>query len=90
MHGFHNNFLSKHLNLNLSLTLRNRCPYMELFWSAFFPHFPAFPYLSVFSPNAGKCGENVNQNNSEYGHFLRSATQLILITLVQCSISYTP
>ena len=26
----------------------------------------------VFSPNAGKCGENADLNNSEYGHFLRS------------------
>ena len=26
------------------------------------------PYLSVFSPNA----ENAEQNNSEYGHFLRN------------------
>ena len=31
------------------------------------------PHLSVFSPNAGKCGKNADQNNSEYGHFLRSA-----------------
>ena len=23
-------------------TLRKKCPYLELFWSAFFPHFPAF------------------------------------------------
>ena len=30
-------------------------------------------YISVFSPNAGKCGKNVFQNNSEYGHFLCSA-----------------
>ena len=29
-------------------------------------------YLSVFSPNMGICG----QNNSEYGHFLRSACPL--------------
>ena len=42
--------------------------------------FPAFSlirteygkYLSVFSPNAEKCGKNTDQNNSEYGHFLRS------------------
>ena len=41
--------------------------------------FPAFrlnsetKYLSVFSPNAGKCGKNADQNNYENGHFLRSA-----------------
>ena len=31
-------------------------------------------YLCVFGPNAGKCGKNADQNNSEYGHFLRSAS----------------
>ena len=36
------------------------------------PHFPTYSYLSVFSPNAGKCGKNTDKNNSEYGHFLRS------------------
>ena len=50
------------------------------------PHFSAFfhiqteygeirrdtEYLSVFSPNTGKCGENADQKNSEYGLFLRS------------------
>ena len=57
-------------------TLRKQCPYQELFWPAFFLHFPAFglntetEYLSVFSPDAGKCGENANQNNSQQGHFL--------------------
>ena len=29
-------------------------------------------YLSVFSLNAGKCRKNADQNNSEYGPFLRS------------------
>ena len=29
-------------------------------------------YLSVFSPNVGKCRENSDQNNSEFGHFLSS------------------
>ena len=27
---------------------------------------------TVFSPNAAKWGKNADQNNSEYGHFLRS------------------
>ena len=30
------------------------------------------PYLSVFSPNAGKSRKNADQNNSEYGLFLCS------------------
>ena len=29
-------------------------------------------YLSVFRPNAEKCEKNADQNNSEYGQFLRS------------------
>ena len=29
-------------------------------------------YFSVFSANVGKCRKNTDQNNSEYGHFLRS------------------
>ena len=29
-------------------------------------------YLSAFSPNAGRCRKNADQNNSKYGHILRS------------------
>ena len=41
------------------------------------PHFSRiFPHSSWIrrdtSPNARKCGQNLDQNNSEYGHFLRS------------------
>ena len=42
------------------VALPKKCPCSELFWSAFFPHFPTFglnTYLSVFSPNVGKCGK---------------------------------
>ena len=70
--------------------LHKKCPYSEFFWSAFSPHFPAFgpntvrysvfslntERYSVFSPNAGKCGKNADQRNSEYGHFLRSETRV--------------
>ena len=103
-------FSEKYINLFLNSTLseiyalRRKCPYSELFWSAFFPHSDwirrEMEYLSVFSPNAGKCGKirtrktantntfyalvtlrtqsecgkfgkNADQNNSEYGQFLR-------------------
>ena len=56
-----------------------KSPYSELFWSAFsriFPHSDwirgDLEYLSVLSPNTGKSGKNADQNNSEYGIFLRS------------------
>ena len=45
-------------------------------FSRIFPHSDWIrrdsPYLSVFSSNAGKCWKNADQNNSKYGHFLRS------------------
>ena len=53
-------------------TLHKNCPYSELFWSGFFLAFSRIRTAFVFSPNAGKCGKNADQNNSEYGHFLRS------------------
>ena len=55
------------IHVKFQLPLRKKCPYSELFWSAFFPHFLAFRLntLSVFSPMR----ENADQNNSEYGTF---------------------
>ena len=62
------------------LQVRKKCPYSELFWSAFFPHLAWIrrdtEYLSVFSPDLGKCGENADQNNSEYGHLLHCVINL--------------
>ena len=46
--------------------MRKKFPCSELLWSAFFPYFLAFGL------NTRKCGKNVDQNNSKYGHFLRS------------------
>ena len=36
-------------------------------------------YLSVFSKNSGKYGKNADQNNSKYGHFLRSVKLLKIL-----------
>ena len=55
--------------------------YSGPYFSLIFPHsdwiMRGKGYLSVFSPNAGKCGKNADQNNSEYGLF----TQLIMHVL---------
>ena len=54
--------------------LRKKSPHSELFWSAFFPDFPALgPNTEryVLSPNTGKSAKNGDQNNSECGLFLR-------------------
>ena len=45
-------------------------------------------YLSVFSPNAEKCEKNADQNNSEYGLFLRSGLYLIWKHSLEKSIVY--
>ena len=47
--------------------MRKKCPYSELFWSAFFrigTEYGETPYSVPMR-------ENADQNNSEYGHFLR-------------------
>ena len=47
-------------NLNTRNTLREKCPNAEFFLNRIFPHLDLIrrgtPYLSVFSPNAGKYG----------------------------------
>ena len=42
------------------------------------------PCLSVFSPNARKCGKNGGQNNSEYGHFLHSLDKYLYLLFIYC------
>ena len=50
--------------------LRKKCPYSEYFWSIFSR---IFQYLSVLSPNAGKCEQKKLQGHfSIWGHFSRS------------------
>ena len=53
-----NNIFSKWDKRNL---LREKYPYSELFWS-----------VRSISPHSVLMRENTNQNNSEYGHFLRN------------------
>ena len=45
-------------------------------------------YLSVFSPNAGKCGKNADQNNSEYDTVDRKIWNLIRITWIHGNLIY--
>ena len=49
-------------------TLREKCPHLELFWSAF------SRIWTEYGEICRQMRENVDQNNSEYGHFLRSAS----------------
>ena len=55
-----------------NLSLRVKCPYSELFWFVFSRIRTEYWQLRSISTYAIQMRENTNQNNSEYGHFLRS------------------
>ena len=56
-----------------------KCPYSELFWSAFFRIRTEYGEIRI-SPYSVRMRENADQNNSEHGHFLQIALILKLLT----------
>ena len=56
--------------------LRKKCPYLELFWSAFSRIWTEFSELQSISPYSVRMWENADLNNSKYGHFPRSEMQM--------------
>ena len=70
---------SLQINTRINCTLKNRlplcekCAYSELFWSAFSRIRTEYGEILRISPYSVRMRENADQNNSEYGHFLRSA-----------------
>ena len=48
-------------------------PYSELFWSLVFHIRTEYGELRSISPYSVRMRENTDKNNSEYGHFSRSA-----------------
>ena len=57
---------------NAMLILREKCTYSELFWSAFSRIRTEYGEILLISPYSVQMLENADQNNSEYGHFLRN------------------
>ena len=72
-------------------SLRKKCSYSELFWSAFFPHFPAIwlntkrylilrisPYSVRMQENAGKMRTKINPNTDTFNAvpLLRQITRI--------------
>ena len=53
----------------MGFTLRKKCPYSELFWSAFSRIRTEYGEILRISPYSVRMQENTDQNNSEYGHF---------------------
>ena len=58
--------MSKHLALS------EKHPYLELFWPVFSGIRTEYGEILRISPFSSRIQENADQNNSEYGHFLRS------------------
>ena len=61
---------------HISHTLREKCLYLELFWSAFFCIRTDYREIRSISPYSVRMLENADQNNSEYGQFLGSDKQI--------------
>ena len=59
------------VNLQQQYTLREKCPYSELVWSAFSRIRTEYGEIIRISPYSVRMRGNADQNNSEYGHFLR-------------------
>ena len=52
--------------------MREKCPYSKLFWSIFSRIRTEYEEILRLSPYSARMRENMDQNNSEYGQFLRS------------------
>ena len=57
-------------------SLLKKCPYSELFWSAFSRIQIEYGEILRISPYSLQMWENADQNNAEYGHFLRTVDML--------------
>ena len=55
-----------------SSSLRKKCLYSEFFWSAFPRIQTEYGEILRISPYSVQMLENMDQENSEYGHFLHS------------------
>ena len=54
------------------MPLREKCPYSDLFWSAFSRIRIEYGEIFCISLYSVQMWENADQYNSEYEHFLRS------------------
>ena len=61
-----------------SLTLLEKCPYLEFSWSLYSRIRAEYGDLRSKSPYSVRMQEYTDQKNSEYGHFLRPISQLII------------
>ena len=63
-------FLRKYLTpKRLNALLHKKCPYLQLFWSAFSRIRTEYGEIGSISSYSVQMKENADQNNSEYEHF---------------------
>ena len=65
----------------LVVTLRQKCPYSELFWSVFSRIRTEYGEILRISSYSVRMRENTDQNNCKYGYFLRSANHWKIINI---------
>ena len=63
------------------ITLREKYPYSELFWSAFSRIRTEYGEIRSISPYSVELQENADQNHCKYRHFLRSSVDFMYFSL---------
>ena len=74
--------------LDVNYSLGQKSPYSELFSSVFSRIRTEYEEILLISPYSVRIRESTDQNNSEYGHFLRSGCQKNSIINVWQGIKY--
>ena len=69
-------------------TLHRKFPYLELFWFAVSCIRTEYGEILRISPYSVQMRENMDQNNSEYGHFSRNGKDFDLTQPIRCQYSY--
>ena len=67
----------------IKIFLREDCPYSELFWFVFSHLWTECGEILRISPYLVQMWENTDQNNSKYGHFLRSKSDDWSIAIIK-------
>ena len=78
--------LLKRLSFIYWNSLREKCPYSDLFWSAFSRLRTEYGEILGISPYSVQMREKADQNNFKYGHFLRSDYLLSTIFLLKKNV----
>ena len=72
LHVNYSQLVTYHFTLGRKFRLRKKCSYSELFWSVFSRIWTEYGDILRLSPYSVPMWEIADQNNSKYGHFLRS------------------